>query len=108
MRLISALLFLLLPVVAMAGVIQVPEPETLILLGMTLWTAFNLTYGSAGHGRRRTASYWLTVVLLVTLTLQILYGGLVAGLKAGQTYVSKGGFTLKAELQKESYGGDEH
>ena len=55
----------------------------LILLGMTLWTAFNLTYGSAGHGRRRTASYWLTVVLLATLTLQILYGGLVAGLKAG-------------------------
>ena len=29
---------------------------------------------------------------------------ILAGLKAGQTYVSKGGFTLKAELQKESFG----
>ena len=27
------------------------------------------------------------------------------GLQAGQTYVSKNGFTLKAELQKESFGG---
>ena len=55
----------------------------LILLGMTLWTAFNLTYGAAGRGRMKTPSYWLTVALLVTLTIQILYGGLVAGLKAG-------------------------
>ncbi len=29
---------------------------------------------------------------------------IVAGLKSGQKYVSKGGFTLKAELQKESFG----
>ena len=55
----------------------------LLLLGMTLWTAFNLTYGSAGPNRDRSSSYWLTVVLLVTLIIQILYGGLVAGLKAG-------------------------
>jgi cobalt-zinc-cadmium efflux system membrane fusion protein len=34
---------------------------------------------------------------------------LVSGLKPGQVYVSKGGFTLKAELQKEAFGeGDEH
>ncbi|GAB4179946.1 MAG: efflux RND transporter periplasmic adaptor subunit [Calditrichia bacterium] len=34
---------------------------------------------------------------------------IVAGLKPGQQYVSKGGFTLKAELQKESFGeGDSH
>jgi cobalt-zinc-cadmium efflux system membrane fusion protein len=29
---------------------------------------------------------------------------IVAGLKPGQEYVSKGGFTLKAELQKEAFG----
>ncbi len=34
---------------------------------------------------------------------------IVAGLKSGQKYVSKGGFTLKAELQKEAFGeGHEH
>lgn len=34
---------------------------------------------------------------------------IVAGLKPGQNYVSKGGFTLKAELQKEAFGeGHEH
>jgi len=34
---------------------------------------------------------------------------IVTGLKAGQEYVLKGGFTLKAELQKESFGeGHEH
>lgn len=29
---------------------------------------------------------------------------IIAGLKPGQNYVSKGGFTLKAELQKEAFG----
>ena len=34
---------------------------------------------------------------------------IVAGLNPGQVYVSKGGFTLKAELQKEAFGeGHEH
>lgn len=34
---------------------------------------------------------------------------IVAGLKPGQNYVSKGGFTLRAELQKEAFGeGHEH
>ncbi len=32
----------------------------------------------------------------------------LSGLNPGETYVSKGGFTLKAELLKESFGGDEH
>ena len=33
---------------------------------------------------------------------------ILSGLKAGQHYVSKGAFTLKAEVLKESFGGDEH
>lgn len=33
------------------------------------------------------------------------YAQIVAGLHEGQMYVTKGGFTLKAELQKESFGG---
>ena len=33
---------------------------------------------------------------------------ILSGLKAGKQYVSKGAFTLKAELLKESFGGDEH
>lgn len=32
---------------------------------------------------------------------------ILSGLQAGQQYVSKGAFTLKAELSKESFGGDE-
>lgn len=33
---------------------------------------------------------------------------ITGGLRPGQEYVSKGGFTLKSELQKEAFGGDEH
>ena len=33
---------------------------------------------------------------------------ILSGLEAGQQYVAKGAFTLKAELLKESFGGDEH
>ncbi|MFH1421259.1 MAG: efflux RND transporter periplasmic adaptor subunit [Planctomycetota bacterium] len=33
---------------------------------------------------------------------------IVSGLQAGQQYVSQGSFTLKAEILKESFGGDEH
>ena len=33
---------------------------------------------------------------------------ILSGLKSGQKYVSKGAFTLKAEILKESFGGDEH
>lgn len=33
---------------------------------------------------------------------------IISGLQAGQQYVSNGSFTLKAEILKESFGGDEH
>lgn len=33
---------------------------------------------------------------------------ILSGLQAGQQYVSKGAFTFKAEVLKESFGGDEH
>ncbi len=33
---------------------------------------------------------------------------ITSGLQPGQQYVSKGSFTLKAEILKESFGGDEH
>ena len=33
---------------------------------------------------------------------------ITSGLQLGQQYVSKGSFTLKAEILKESFGGDEH
>ncbi|MBK6912487.1 MAG: efflux RND transporter periplasmic adaptor subunit [Ignavibacteriales bacterium] len=33
---------------------------------------------------------------------------IISGLQPGQQYVSKGSFTLKAEILKESFGGDEH
>lgn len=33
---------------------------------------------------------------------------ITSGLQLGQQYVSKGAFTLKAEILKESFGGDEH
>ena len=33
---------------------------------------------------------------------------ITSGLQAGQQYVSKGSFTIKAEILKESFGGDEH
>jgi cobalt-zinc-cadmium efflux system membrane fusion protein len=33
---------------------------------------------------------------------------IVSGLNAGEKYVSKGGFTLKSELQKGNFGGGEH
>lgn len=55
----------------------------LTLLGITLWTAFNLTYGGAGKGAPKSAGYWLSIGLLGALLVQISYGGLVAGLKAG-------------------------
>lgn len=33
---------------------------------------------------------------------------IISGIQSGQQYVSKGSFTLKAEILKESFGGDEH
>lgn len=55
------------------------------LLGFTLWAGLTNLYGdSAPQRRHRTAgSRKLAVVLTAVLLLQIAYGGLVAGLKAG-------------------------
>ncbi len=50
----------------------------LLLLGLTLWLALNRVYGKPG--RRWSVP---GVMLLVVLLLQITYGALVAGLKAG-------------------------
>jgi len=60
----------------------------LFLLALTLWMALNRIYKHtepAAHGRSSSAYGWMWV-LMVTLVVQIAYGGLVAGLKAG--YVS--------------------
>lgn len=55
----------------------------IILLAITLWKALDLTYGASTRGGSRTAPFWLAMTLMGVLTVQILYGGLVAGLKAG-------------------------
>ncbi len=57
----------------------------LSLLALTLWMAFNHHYRFPRRisGVRKTGPYWLSIVLIGVLVLQISYGGLVAGLKAG-------------------------
>ncbi len=57
----------------------------LALLGLALWTAFGHKYGFPAPGKK---TKWppllkLAVVSLLVLLVQISYGGLVAGLKAG-------------------------
>jgi cytochrome c oxidase assembly protein subunit 15 len=57
----------------------------LALLALTLWIALRLAYGAprpAQHSAQSGASGW-GVALLAVLVLQIAYGGLVAGMKAG-------------------------
>lgn len=57
----------------------------LTLLALTLWMALRLmdsTSRPAGQGAQTAAARW-GVALLVVLVLQIAYGGLVAGMKAG-------------------------
>lgn len=57
----------------------------LSLLALTLWMAFNHHYRfpkQVPHARR-SGPYWLSILLIGVLVLQISYGGLVAGLKAG-------------------------
>ncbi|MEA3336723.1 MAG: COX15/CtaA family protein [Chloroflexota bacterium] len=58
------------------------------LLALTLWTALNRVYGTPKLEKEvtRSASFWLAVLTTVILVIQIAYGGLMAGLKAG--YVS--------------------
>lgn len=55
----------------------------LLVLGIAFWTALDRLYGEPplGSSRRRGAGW--AVVLLGILVVQIAYGGLVAGLKAG-------------------------
>lgn len=57
----------------------------LSLLALTLWMALNHRYRfpQAMPGVRKTGAYWLSILLIAVLVLQISYGGLVAGLKAG-------------------------
>lgn len=55
------------------------------LLALTLWMALTRIYSSADHassGRASSAYGWMWI-LMGTLVIQIGYGGLVAGLKAG-------------------------
>jgi len=57
----------------------------LSLLGLTFWAALNNVYGSARpeNGSERAVPKKMAVFLVVVLLIQISYGGLVAGLKAG-------------------------
>jgi len=55
----------------------------LTLLGLTLWTALNDRQPGAQPRSVWSGTAKLTVALLVVLVMQIAYGGLVAGLKAG-------------------------
>lgn len=57
----------------------------LSLLALTLWMALNHFYRFPKRvsGVYRTGPYWLSILMIAVLVLQISYGGLVAGLKAG-------------------------
>ena len=57
----------------------------LFLLALTLWMALNHRYRfpEPVAGVSRSGPFWLSVFLFAVLVLQISYGGLVAGLKAG-------------------------
>jgi len=56
----------------------------LTLLGLALWTAFGHRYGFSSPAKTKWSSLSkLALVSFVVLLIQISYGGLVAGLKAG-------------------------
>ena len=57
----------------------------LALFGLALWTAFGHRYGSPDSGRQARWSLpsKLALVALILLIIQISYGGMTAGLKAG-------------------------
>ncbi|MFN2138619.1 MAG: COX15/CtaA family protein [Candidatus Promineifilaceae bacterium] len=57
----------------------------LFLLALTMWMALNHRYGfpQRAPGARRSSPYIVSVLVLAVLILQISYGGLVAGMKAG-------------------------
>ncbi|MBW7886591.1 MAG: COX15/CtaA family protein, partial [Caldilineaceae bacterium] len=56
----------------------------LLVLGLTFWALLNRRYGRSlpGQSRSRYTFAW-SIALLVFLIVQIGYGGLVAGMKAG-------------------------
>ena len=60
----------------------------IMILGLSYWTALDLSRGKAHWEKApwRDGALRLTLGVLITLLLQISYGGLVAGLKAG--YIS--------------------
>lgn len=57
----------------------------LALLALTLWTTLKHYYGFPGKaaGAKSSTAYKISVLLITLLILQIAYGALVAGLKAG-------------------------
>ena len=57
----------------------------LSLLALTLWMALNHLYGfpQRAEGATRSSPFIVSLLVLAVLLLQISYGGLVAGLKAG-------------------------
>jgi cytochrome c oxidase assembly protein subunit 15 len=56
----------------------------LALFGLSLWTAFDLRYGFPPGGKAHfSLPFKLAAATLILLLLQIAYGGLTAGLKAG-------------------------
>jgi cytochrome c oxidase assembly protein subunit 15 len=57
----------------------------LSLLALTLWMALNHLYGfpQKAGGANRSSPFIVSLLVLAVLVLQISYGGLVAGLKAG-------------------------
>ncbi|MEW5938772.1 MAG: COX15/CtaA family protein [Chloroflexota bacterium] len=79
----------------------------LTLLGLALWTAFGHKYGFPDPARRGKWSLVskLALVSLVILLIQISYGGLVAGLKAG--HVSNTWPTMMGQwVPKNIFGAD--
>src|SRR5690606_28070884 len=55
----------------------------LLVLGVAFWTALDRLYGKPPPGPNRRRNMGWSLALLGVLVLQIAYGGLVAGLKAG-------------------------
>lgn len=71
----------------------------LTLLCLALWTALDRVYGRGGGGRSRASGAGIGVLAIILL--QIAYGGLVAGLKAGHvsnTWPLMGGALVPAGL----------
>jgi cytochrome c oxidase assembly protein subunit 15 len=55
----------------------------LVVLGLTFWAALNRLYPVPTRSRRAAPGYGWARLLLVLLVVQIGYGGLMAGMKAG-------------------------